>query len=147
MKSPNNSVIYSISNMPFQFILGKQHKVCSIQFSVNKEQLEVSNITILIILWPGNTFQFIWQCEKYNIYWIIKDKKLKETSMCPKRTTPYMIKSNYKAAAVSSNWEEMGKAKQDANRTGFCSNLEWINYSFYKAYVSFLNKDKDSPRV
>lgn len=67
--------------------------------------------------------------------------------MCPKRTTPYRITSNYKAAALSSNSEGMRKTKQNANMNDFCSNLLWINCSFYKAYVSFLTKDKDSPGV
>ena len=44
--------------------------------------------------------------------------------MCDKRTTPYRIKSSYKAVAVSSNAEEKGKTKQkDVNTNGFCRNL------------------------
>lgn len=44
--------------------------------------------------------------------------------MRPERTTAYVIKSNYKLAALSSNSEETGKGKQkDANMNGFHSNL------------------------
>lgn len=53
----------------------------------------------------------------------IKDKKLKDTRMCPKRIIPYRIKSIYITTALSSNSEKMGKMKQkDVNKNGFCSN-------------------------
>lgn len=65
-----------------------------------------------------------------------KGKKLKDNSLSPQRTTPYVIKSHHKAAALSSNSGEMGKVQQkDANTNGFCNNLLWVKGSFDKANV------------
>lgn len=62
--------------------------------------------------------------------------------MCSERTTPRVIKSNYKAAPLNSNSEEMRKLKQnDANMNGLCHNLLGVNHFCDKSLCVFPKQD------
>lgn len=108
-------------NMSFQFILGKQHKMYSIQFSANKEQLQIPNSMVSIILSPDEKFWFIWLCESVLYIYIyicmswdrkVWDRKLKNNSMSPERAHVWLSQITIKQQlyiVTQKKWEKQNK--------------------------------------